>query len=456
MNPKKIVASIAAVGALYCGAAYTSGYVGEKDVRAQLELLRAQPQSSNVDIQLLDYRRGVFSSDIRLAVKSREALPNGGRIEVVMDNAVRHGPLLFAGKPAIGAYSATSTFQLETGVPEDDKKIAEIFADGFGTATSVVGYDSNYDLTWVLPAIANKGGAQQFSLGETRATASGNTRDMSGAAELTIGALELTTAAGEQVTMSPTIVKFDVKNAEPGINLIDMDGAIAQLDIRNPAEPPLTMKELTFGQTQSLNGASIDTAIRFGIAKVIGAVQVDDVYYNIDLNGVSKDATRRMAELFKNPPADEAEQPAYFAAQFKQLAPVLLKDGLSLKLAVGGKYGGGASELQWEVRYKAPADGRDVTAIADPFEYMQLADSTLLIKAPAALIPEPLIANYIDTFVVREGSDFVLRATLQNGALTVGKTPIPKEMLAAMLAAMNKEDGPQPGQPAAARRQRRS
>jgi hypothetical protein len=100
-------------------------------------------------------------------------------------------------------------------------------------------------------------------------------------------------------------------------------------------------------------------------------------------------------------------------------------------------------QAQWLIEYRAPADGRDVRAIADPLDYLQLADSTLLARLPASLIPEPLVAPHIDTYITREGSDYVLRATLKEGTLTIGKTPIPRETLAAIFAKMSQAQASQ-------------
>lgn len=447
MNTKKALASIVALAALYCGAAYVSGYLGEKNIREQLELSKSQPQASELDIQLVEYRRGIFTSDVRVSTKSRKELPKGAKIEITVDNAVRHGPLLFADGPAIGALSAISTVQVKTGLPEEDKKITDIFGSSIGTATSVVKYNGDYRLTWVLPSITYKNDELQFALGESRAMAEGNTNNLSSSGDMTIGRLEMTTTEGGHVTMSPTVAKFTTRNVESGLNLSDVDGAIAEIDVRSTSKPPLSIKGLTFNQVQTLAGASINSSFKLGVAKLSGPVELENAYYTMDLNGVSKEATRRLATLFQNQPTDPEQQQAFFATQLKEVAPLLLQNGLSLKLAIGASFGGGTPQAQWLIQYKAPTDGRDIFAITDPLEYLQLADSTLLVKAPATLVPAPLIAQFVDAYIVQAGSEYVLRASLQDGALKVGKTPIPKEMLAAMLAGMNKEKQPPAAQP---------
>jgi uncharacterized protein YdgA (DUF945 family) len=433
---KKILVSIAAVAIVYCGLAYLSGYFAEKISREQLALMLTQPEMARTDIKISEYRRGIFSSNFVLSMTMPDELPEIGRLEIIGDTRLRHGPLLFADGIKIGPFSSVSTVRIKTSTPELDQKIAAIFGPSVGLITSTTYFNGGYDARWTLPALEHKADATTFSIADSELTYDGNYRSLDANYRFALGRIEVTGVDGSKMTITPLVGSANSRNIEAGVGLVDMDMSIDQIDVQNPSKPPVMLKALGLKQKQVLNGENVDSSVTFSLAKLTGPVVLDNFHYTMAFNGISKQALKRLSELTANAPVDPAQRSAYYSTQFKELAPVLLQNGLAIKLDTGAQYLGANPQAQWLVQYKAPADGSDVRTITDPLEYLRLVDSTLLARLPSSLIPEPLVAPYIDSHITRDGNDYVLRATLVNGDLTIGKTAVPKEVLAALFAKM--------------------
>lgn len=411
-----------------------TGYVAANIAREQVERLQAQPQTARMNMKIVEYRRGVFSSDVVTSFTLPDELPEIGQPQFIMENKLRHGPLLFANGISAGWFSSTSTIRVKTNAPEFDQKIVEIFGPSIGKLTTLGYFNNTYDVRWNLPAIEYKAAAATFSLADSNMDCEGGYKDLSGNCRFTLGRIEATGVDGSKLTIAPLVGSANSRNVEEGVDLVDMDMNIAGIDVQSTAKPPVSIKGISIRQTQKLVGPNIDSSVKFSLASLSGPVQVDNFHYDMDFNGVSKQAIKRLTAMSAEMPIDPAQQNTYLATQMKEILPLLLQDSLVIKLDTGAQYLGAHPQAQWLVQYKAPADGRDVRTITDPIDYLQLADSTLLARLPVSLIPEPLVAPYIDSHITRDGNDYVLRATLKNGILTIGKTQIPRETLVALFA----------------------
>jgi uncharacterized protein YdgA (DUF945 family) len=433
---KKILVSIAVAAAAYTGAAWFSGYYAEKLSREQLAMLLAQPQTAKMNAQITSYRRGIFSSDFVMSMTMPDEIPGVGKIEITADNKLRHGPLLFENGISIGSFSSTSQMRVKTSAPELDKKITDVFGPSIGRLTTVTYFNGGYEGNWVLPAIDYQAEAAKFSIADSELACEGNYKSLGGNCRIALGRIELTGKDNSKVTIAPLVGTGTSRHIEEGIDLVDLDMTIDAIDVQGADKPPVSIKGVAIRQTQAMNGANIDSTVKFSLAKLNGPVALDNFHYAMDFNGFNKEAIKRMGTLSAEMPIDPAEQNAYLLNQMKDILPLLLQNGLTVKLDTGAQYMGTHPQAQWLVQYKAPADGRDVRTITEPTEYLQLVDSTLLARLPAMLVPEPLVAQYIDSHIARDGDDYVLRATLQDGTLTIGRTPIPKEVLEEFFAKM--------------------
>ncbi len=438
---KKLLASLPIIAAVYCGAAYLSGYFGEKIWNEQMALAQAQPQAARMNLKTIEYRRGIFSSSIVASATLPDELPGIGKPDMIVESTVRHGPLLFAKGLAIGPFASVSTIRIKTDQPDIDKKITDVFGPSIGRITTVAYFNQGYDLSWDLPAFEHQDATARFSMTDSSLDCEGNYLDLRSACKVALGRIEVNSTNGAKIVVAPIAGNIISKSTEAGVALNDIDLTLDEVDVRGPDRPPVLLKGMVLKQTQTLAGGNIDSSQTWSLAKFSGPFTLENLYYVVDLNGVNKAAMKRLSAYGDDLPANPEAQAAHFAAFMKDLAPALLQDGLMFKLDIGAQYLGAHPQAQWLVQYKAPADGRDVRAINDPIDYLQLADSTLVARLPVSLIPEPMVAPYLDSHITRDGNDYVLRATLKNGILTIGRTPIPRETLMAFFA---KNDQQQP------------
>jgi hypothetical protein len=197
------------------------------------------------------------------------------------------------------------------------------------------------------------------------------------------------------------------------------------------------MQGLAFKQTQVLNGANIDTSDKFSIAKLETATTLEKLYLNFDLNGLDRPAMKFMSTMFNNQPAQPDQVMPFMQKQYLQLLALLPKDA-SLRIELGAHHANGDPQAQLVLQYQPPADGRNVAALTEYVDYLQLANGSLLVEVPTAMVPAQAVSPYIGQYIVQDGNAYVLRANLQQGNLKVGQLTMPKEQLAASLENMQK------------------
>ena len=129
---KKLAAVALLLGVGYVGAAYITGYVGEQNMRKQLSLSQAQSAESGVVMVLDSYRRGLFSSDVSVTLRSSNPMPIMQQGEVLMVSHVTHGPLLFQHGFSIGLFTATTQLKLQTKDDEINQKLNDFFGESIG------------------------------------------------------------------------------------------------------------------------------------------------------------------------------------------------------------------------------------------------------------------------------------------------------------------------------------
>lgn len=434
---KKIFIAIAAIGAAYCAGAYVSGRIAEQTLREQLVQMQQQQPDVIKDARIVEYRRGIFTSDMRVIAKALPRSAELGEWTVTLDSHLHHGPLLFVDHPSLGLFAADMRIRPQTGNTEIDGNISRLFGDSIGVLTTVMSFGDTYRMRWVIPAIESKDGDKRFSMAESVLTGTGNYRDQSGKAHMTTGRIEAS-SPGRTATIAPIVMDVDSKTLEAGLKLTDIDMAIAQVDIVAPPQPPLHMQQLAFRQKQTLNGANIDTSDKFSVARLDTATTLEKLYLNFDLNGLDRPAMKFMATMFDNQPAQPEQVMPFMQQQYMKLLTLLPKDA-SLRVELGAHHANGDPQAQLVLQYQPPADGRSVAALTEYVDYLQLANGSLLVKVPAAMVPAPMVSPYIGQYIAQDGNDYVLRANLQQGNLEVGQVTMPKEQLAANLENARKQ-----------------
>jgi uncharacterized protein YdgA (DUF945 family)/uncharacterized protein YneF (UPF0154 family) len=433
---KKLAVVALLLGAGYVGGAYLTGYLGEQNMRQQLSLSQAQSAESGMLILLDSYERGLFSSDIKLTMRSTSPLPMMQQAEVHMNSQVSHGPVLFNKGLALGLFAATTQVKLQFKDAELSQKLGEFFGDSIGEIHTLANFNNSYSARWTLAEKKHEVESFHLSLGESWIDMRGRFDSLNVAGELHLGAFSLVSDDGSEITSQPAEGKFALDNIESGLSLGNMELLLSEMQVKTAAGMDVVLHDLAYKQTQALVNKAIDTHVGFSIAKVAGPVELSNLYYQVDLNQLNVEAVKAWAKVAQQMPSDPAELNSFYAAQFKQLMPLFLQEGLALKLAMGAEFMGGHPKAEWTIRYKAPADGASLADLTEAFEYLALVDSQLEVRLPEAVaLGLPMLAMMGD-YVTQDAGEYVLTAKLSDSDLVVGQKPIPRETLLMMLAGM--------------------
>lgn len=447
---KKLV-GILIVIALYAGAAYYTGYQGEKNIRQQIALSAQQTEAQGMKLELNSYDRGVFFSDVEFTVTYPGMnLPVDG-FSLSSKSRVQHGPLLFLGRVGVGMFSSESTVEIRTGVAEIDQKLIAVFGESLGEVVTIGHFDNTYTSTWTVPAIEYSEDGDTLTIAESSATFNGSYTDMNMNGTIDVGAMDIAAADGTHVTTTPLTGKFDVKNISEMVNIADMDLSIDTITFRSAAMMSGSVEQLKVVQTQKLVNEKIDTFVSFTAAKINGPIEITSLHYDITLNQLAPAAIQKWTEIARDMQTAQANPEEVLNANDEAMAELMqiaLHEDLEFKLAMGADFMGGRATMDWVANYQPLADGRQIKDIVDPADYLLLLNSDLMIKVSESIVTQTplvmMIGQYMDTYITQEGDQYILHGTIKDGVVKVGNTELPKEMLMMMLPAM----GGEPAQPA--------
>lgn len=423
---KKPLFAALGVAIAYTGAAWYTGYMGEQKFREQLALGQQQSSSAGMQLDKVEYDRGIFSSRVELSIKPVSTLPLE---QVTFKSRVTHGPLLFGRGFGVGLYDMQSEFALLLRDETVNTALQAALKDKLDNIRTRVYFDGAYDGLWELEAIEKQQDGVNLSMQPSRLGFSGKLDSLSGKGQLTVGAIKITLADGSRVEMNEMTADVSVENLEPGVNLTNMKLEMPGVNATSATGVPFAMEGLTVAQTQTLVNNKIDTHIKMDMARLVGPVVVDKAYYHIAFNQVDKAAVKAMNKSLTRAAGvtDPTALQAVYVQMFTQAMPLLLQDGLTAQLAVGAEFMGGKSEALWNIRYVPPVDGKTIAELQGMEDYLALVDSDLLVKAPAALLQASPASTMVGTYVEEENGFYLLKARFKNGELVVGNTTVPPE-----------------------------
>ncbi len=444
----KKLAGILIVIALYAGAAFYTGYQGEKNIREQFAMTQQQTEAQGVQLELNRYERGVFFSEVEFTASYQNTnLPVNG-FSLTSKSRVQHGPLLLLGKVGVGLFSSVSTVEIRTGVAEIDQQLAAVFGESIGEIVTLGHFNNSYTSTWTVPAIELSQDGDVVKVDEVSATVEGTYTNQNMVGSLNVGAMDIALADGTHITTTPLAGTFDVESISPSVNIANMELTMANMSFRNASMVSGAVEQIKLVQTQKLVNEKVDTFISFSAAKVHGLMEISALHYDITVNQLDPAAIQKWTELAAAmQTADPENASQEYQAATAELIDLAFQPGVQFKLAMGADFMDGSAKVDWVADYQPLADGRQIKDIVDPADYLLLVNSDLVVRVSESIVMQtPLImmlGQYMDTYITQDGDDFVMHATLNNGVLKVGKTELPKEVLLAMLPAF----GVQSGQP---------
>ncbi len=438
---KKIIIGVAGAAVAYSAVSWYVGFAGEKQFRAQIELAKAHVENSGMSYELVSYQRGLFSSHFELKIKPLQVMPPFDKLEVLAEGTNYHGPILWHGGLGLGLFDELLKPQLKLGDEEAEKKLHQAVGDSLGVISMRAHFNKTYDASWDFqPININEDGAQ-FAMAASSMKFTGRLDSLDCKGTLALGAIDVTSADKSQAHIDSLAGNLDFKMLEPGIYIGNYDLGIEQAKFTNAMGVAVNLNKLGLNLAQTVNDNALDTSVKLSLGKVSGPMEITNGYYEVKVNKVSLDAVRSWSKAYRDAMASVTVGSDPMAAQLAMMGvfgselPKFLQKGLNLHINLGAEFMGGKPNAHWEVNYVGPVDGKTLADLTNTQEYLALADSDLLVQAPAMLLGALPMDQYVGSYVTQEGDDYVLKASLHNGALKVGTVDIPQEQLLAMAGA---------------------
>ncbi len=441
---KKIIMGLAGVAIAYTAASWYTGYQGEKLLRAQFELNKSQLASTGLSYEISRYDRGIFSSRYELVAKLDRPAPQLGSYSFTGLGQVQHGPLLWASGLGFGLmdYRLEPRFHFDN--PDINQAFTQVFGESLGELKLRAHFDKSYSGKWLIKPISIEGENGKFVMAASEVLMSGQLDKLAGQGKIALGAIEFTTKEKLQGKLSPVAGDFSVESLEPGIFIYNYDLQLAESQFTNAMGITMTLSNLGLNMNQAVNDNALDSSMKLSLAKFSGPLEVTNGYYEVKVNKLSLDALRSWSKAYRDTMAEAGAAGGEADPQAMQLAlmgligselPNFLQKGLNLQVNLGAEFMGGKPNAHWEVNYIGPVEGKTLADLTDTQEYLALADSELLVRAPAMLLGALPVDQYLDTYITQDGNDYLLKASLHQGALKVGTVDIPQEQLLAMAGA---------------------
>lgn len=443
---KKLVGILIFLG-LYAGAAFYTGYQGEKNIRHQFALSEQQTEAQGVKLELTRYERGVFFSEVDFVATYPDMNLPFGQFTLTSKSRVQHGPLLFLGGVGAGLFSSVSTMEVSSGDAELNEMLTSLFGESIGKVVTRGHFNNGYTAHWHVPTIEYREEGNSITIDEIHVEMKGHYSGLDMTGDFRVGAVNVALADGSQFTSTPLNGTFDIDNISEAVNIANMEMAIDSITYRSAAMMGGSIAQLKVVQTQKLVNDKIDSFVSFTIDKINGPLEISGLHYDIALNQLDPAAIVKWTEIARKMQDSQADPQNVFADNSEDMAELMqiaLQDGLQLKVAIGADFMGGSAKVDWVTDYQALTDGRQLQDIVDPADYLSLFNSDLVIKVSESIVMQTplvmMIDQYMNTYITREGDQFVMYGSLKNGALKVGNTELPKEMLLALLPSMDADD----------------
>lgn len=426
----KKLALLAVLIAAYLGLTYYAGVVGEGYIREQVRLSQDRSATSGVTLELIDYQRGFFASQFQLQVNLDPDQAAFEPLVLTSTTRMRHGPVILADGLHFGWFYARSENSLSSVDAQKQAALQELLPEGLGRMTLLGGYTGSYDYEWKTPDIDVSRDGNRLQVAGVEMSGSGHFDSLDSQHYFATGVLQLTLSDGSEARLMPISGEAKVQFAGGDIPLSSIAMSTEQVEFRGASSAPVQVHQLQYAQAQTLMDGKVDTQVSFKVAQVDGLLSVSNIYYDINLAQTRLEAIRAWGELSAK--LQLAEETASLEPELKQAIQLLLHEDARLDIAMGADMLDGYVKTDIRVDYAPPAQAVDMSSLPLA-DYLGLIEGTMEMRiADKVMTGTPLmffLADYIDTYIVQEGSEYILRARLSGGELFVADTPVPLAML---------------------------
>ena len=268
----------------------------------------------------------------------------------------------------------------------------------------------------------------------------GNVEGTDGKVTLSLDTLNLSDITGS-ITLNGT--HFDSVLAQDPSGLMVGSSAmnVSELKLVSPTLP-LTLKDMVMTTNSEVVEEKLNTHVSYSIAEIMSPIPVTTANYDIELNGLSKEALDLLEEL--NGQSEEYVMASLSDRQYlAKLLNVVMKPGLELNQELKLTAFGGQVFADVDVKFLGLDDPESLMKQPGPEAIMKAinayqanvhlkADNVAIMSTPAA----PAIAQYIEQgLVVQTDTEVSSKILLKEGKLTINEREIPMEAVMQGLAA---------------------
>ncbi|WP_111641247.1 DUF945 family protein [Marinimicrobium alkaliphilum] len=430
---KKFIGTLVVLVLVYVTAAYATGYLGEREVRQQLlseaEFLAGQ----QVAISLEDYRRGITSSEVTTVIRYRDVLPEG-ELVLTVDARVSHGPLFWqGGAPRLGLSSIEGEFRLHApDQPELNAVLERLWGESLGTFTGYTGFTGRYTLDWQIPGFDQSLDTDdaRFSFAGAQGRLSGVANEHQYSGDVSVGAvtIEDQQGSGERIEISGLQSTFDLHYLNAYISVGEVEVDISRIAWQQLEGSTGELTDVRLRAESEAVGDKLNSQLSIDASRLEGVMlPVRDIYYRFALNNVSQAALTQWQASASQWGNDVTE------AEIIEVMDALLQPGLQFSADMGAGLMDGQSRLTLNADYIGLGAGRSLSQLDSYGDLLAAVNAELVFRADDAIVMNtPLIlvtADYIGTYLIDEGGEYVMRAKLQDGRLTIADIPFPIEFL---------------------------
>jgi len=268
----------------------------------------------------------------------------------------------------------------------------------------------------------------------------GNVEGTDGKITLSLDTLNLSDITGS-ITLNGT--HFDSVLAQDPSGLMVGSSAmnVSELKLVSPTLP-LTLKDMVMTTNTEVVEEKLNTQVSYSIADIMSPIPVTTANYDIELNGLSKEALDLLEEL--NGQSEEYVMASLSDRQYlAKLLNAVMKPGLELNQELKLTAFGGQVFADVDVKFLGLDDPESLMKQPGPEAIMKAinayqanvhlkADNVAIMSTPAA----PAIAQYIEQgLVVQTDTEVSSKILLKEGKLTINEREIPMEAVMQGLAA---------------------
>lgn len=439
---KKILLPVLIVLA-YLGAAYYTGLQAEQHMRAQVALSQQQAELQGTTVTLADYQRGVLTSQFTLIAEIPVDVVDGGMATVTLDTEVMHGPLIIDDGLHVGLFRARSQTLFSTEDAEASAFIEKLFGGAIGEMTLQGQFDGSYTLDWVTDPVTYSEGAGRVSVEGFTLQAFGHFDSLDSEGSFNLGAVDVQ-ADDFSMVLSPVTGNMAMQVYEDRLPLTDLVAEAESLQITGAGSPPVVMSGLRYEQTQDMVDGYLNAQVRMAVDRVESTVRLDNLFYQIDVNGMPEAAMEAWAVFSR----DMQTKDTINNELLNRALVETLQEDATLGLSLGSEVFDGRVRADLQLASSEAVSDRVLTDVTEPVEFVDYLVGELELRVSQQVITESILAmflaQYIDTLLVADGDDYVFRAKLEEGIIRFGDTELP-HLLQLMQSVMpGRAPAPQP------------